>query len=158
MRYRFLPLLAPLGVALAAALGACSTPIPPLVDVPGMANPELALQQSFQHVEAEMGQLGTLRTGALQGQLPEVVPGELDKVVSFAWEGSLDGAVEKLAKEIGYAVEVKAPFNGKPLSIGISTGPQRVVDIFEAIGGAAGGNATVEVDPQHQRVQVIHHV
>jgi defect-in-organelle-trafficking protein DotD len=44
------------------------------------------------------------------------------------------------------------------MMIGISAGPQRVYEIFEQIGANAGALATVEVDPQHHSVQVIHHV
>ena len=33
-----------------------------------------------------------------------------------------------------------------------------VYQVFEALGAEAGTRATVQVDPQHHQVQVIHHV
>jgi defect in organelle trafficking protein DotD len=120
------------------------------------ADPELAMRESMAHVEKEMGELGRARPGLREG--PVVVPGELDKVVIFKWNGSLDGAVKKLAAEVGYTVLIDAPWNAPGVHVGISTGPRRVYDIFEALGAAAGNQATVEVDPQHHRVEVIYHV
>src|SRR5208283_3866839 len=46
----------------ALLLGGCAGlyRVPTTVDVPGMPNPEEALQQSMQHVDAEMAELGRL--------------------------------------------------------------------------------------------------
>jgi defect-in-organelle-trafficking protein DotD len=55
-------------------------------------------------------------------------------------------------------VLIDAPWNAPGVTVGISTGPKRIYDIFEALGAAAGNRATVEVDPQHHRVEVIYHV
>jgi defect-in-organelle-trafficking protein DotD len=87
-----------------------------------------------------------------------VVPAELDKVVSFEWNGPLDGAVEKLGKTIGYRVSVVRPWHGASLPVVIPAGPRRVYDLFEEIGHAAGARATVKLDPQQQTVEVIYHV
>jgi defect-in-organelle-trafficking protein DotD len=114
------------------------------------------MRESIAHVDSEMAELGRMRP--VPREAPPVVPAELDRVVAFAWEGPLDGAVEKLAGVIGYSVTVAAPTNAVPLPIGISTGPQRVYEIFEAIGASVGNQATVQIDPQHHRIEVIHHV
>jgi defect-in-organelle-trafficking protein DotD len=146
-----------LGLVLAlTGLGGCAHEVPTTVDMPGMPNPELAMRESMAHVEKEMGELG--RAGPVLKGGPVVVPGELDKVVAFEWNGPLDGAVKKLAGEVGYTVLIDAPWNAPSVHVGISTGPRRVYDIFEALGAAAGNQATVEVDPQHHRVEVIYHV
>ena len=54
--------------ALAASvwLSGCAsvTPVPTTVDMPGMPNPEAALQQSINHVDAEMAELGQIRPSA----------------------------------------------------------------------------------------------
>ena len=50
----------PLISALLTAGCAGVTPVPTTVGVPGMPNPEEALQQSMQHVDAEMAELGRL--------------------------------------------------------------------------------------------------
>ena len=138
--------------------GCASYAVPVVVDTPGMPNPEIAMQKSFAHVDAEMSELGRMAPRPAGRAPPPAVPGELDKVVAFEWNGPLDGAVEKLAKTIGYTVAISAPMNAQPLPIGINTGPQRVYEVFQAIGGAVGNQATVQLDPLHHRVEVIHHV
>jgi defect in organelle trafficking protein DotD len=148
--------LAPLGFVLLTGLGGCAYQVPTTVDMPGMPNPELAMRESMAHVEKEMGELGHAGPSLREG--PVVVPGELDKVVAFEWNGPLDGAVKKLATEVGYTVLIDAPWDAPGVHVAISTGPRRVYDIFEALGAAAGNQATVEVDPQHHRVEVIYHV
>ena len=152
-RNRFLALLSWL---ILAPLAGCAHDVPTTVDVTGMPNPEIAMRESIAHVDSEMAELGRMRP--VPREVPPVVPAELDKVVAFAWEGPLDGAVEKPAGVIGYTVAVAAPANAVPLPIGIRTGPQRVYEIFEAIGASVGNQATVQIDPQHHRIEVIHHV
>ena len=120
-RNRFLALLSWL---ILAPLAGCAHDVPTTVDVTGMPNPEIAMRESIAHVDSEMAELGRMRP--VPREVPPVVPAELDKVVAFAWEGPLDGAVEKPAGVIGYTVAVAAPANAVPLPIGIRTGPQRV--------------------------------
>jgi defect in organelle trafficking protein DotD len=139
-------------------LAGCAMPnVSTNVDATGMPNPEIALRDSFQHVDAEMMELGDMGPGTVERNSATVVPAELQKVVAFAWQGPLDGAVRKLAASVGYSVMVSAPPNGLPLAVGISTGAEQVFKIFHALGEAAGTNATVQLDPLHHRVEVIHH-
>lgn len=148
--------------AVGCALSGCAMKVPVSLDVPGMPNPELAMQESFARVDAEMSALRGLRMdkGPLRQAeaLPPVVPAELDKVVSFEWNGPLDGAVEKLGKAIGYRVSVARPWSGASIPVVIPAGPRRIYDLFEEIGHAAGARATVKLDPRHQSVEVIYHV
>jgi len=140
-------------------LAGCATPnVPTTVDTTGMPNPEIALHDSFRHVDAEMAKLGEMGPGSIERSATPVVPAELQKVVAFSWQGPLDGAVRKLAASVGYTVTVTAPPNGLPLTVGISTGPEEVFKIFQALGEAAGTSATVQLDPLHHQVEVIHHV
>lgn len=148
----------PCVLMLAPLAGCAAYAVPTTVDTPGMPNPEIAMRESFAHVDAEMSELGRMSPHQVSRAAPPVVPGELDKVVSFEWNGPLDGAVQKLADTIGYTVAVSGPVGARPLPIGISTGPQRVYEVFQEIGGAVGNQATVQVDPLHHRVNVIHHV
>lgn len=170
---RVAPLILTLG------LGACATPIPTYVDVPGMANPELALRESFASVDAETAKLGSLY---LKDPLPPspvsksaetparpakslsplqrtgVVPGELQRVVQFQFNGSLDDGVTQLGKIIGYDVAIQAPPNAEPQPIVVEAVEAPVVDYLRSIGKAVGDRATVQIDPQHHQIQVIHHV
>jgi defect-in-organelle-trafficking protein DotD len=137
-------------------LGGCAHDVATTVDISGMPNAEIALRRSVGHVDSEMGELARMRPAPRQG--PAVVPAELQKIVAFEWEGPIEGAVEKLAGEVGYDVVVDTAFNVQTVSIGIKSGPRRVYEIFQAIGSAAGDRATVQVDAQHHRIQVIYHV
>jgi defect-in-organelle-trafficking protein DotD len=86
-----------------------------------------------------------------------VVPAELEKPVQFVWSGPLDAGVKKLANSIGYSVAVSGPRNPQPLNVAVNVnGP--VLGAFQALGTQAGAIATVEVDPLHHQVQVVHHV
>jgi defect-in-organelle-trafficking protein DotD len=141
-------------------LAGCASPydVPTTVATSGMANPELALQVSMREVDSELGRIGKLRPKPVSDEDGVVVPGELNKVLSFSWSGSLDEGVEKLAHSIGYTVSISAPPNPQSLTLGLSTGPLRAYDIFRQIGDQAGDRATVTVDPQQHLVEVIHHV
>jgi len=138
--------------------GCASVEIPTTVDVTGMPNAELALQKSMTEVDAEMGRIGQWQPRVATVLPPDIVPGELDRLVSFEWSGPLDGAIESLAKSIGYTVAIRAPPNAQFIMIAVSKGPRRVYDILHQIGEDAGSQATVSVDPQHHKVEVIHHV
>jgi len=149
--------------ALACLLAGCATKVPVVVSVPGMPNPELAMQESFARVDEEMRLLRGYQPGekgpvGSLGPLPKVVPAELDRVVSFAWNGSLHDAVEKLGRTIGYRVSVERPWNAADVPIVLSGEPRRVYDLLEEMGRAAGSRATVRLDPQHQLVEVVYHV
>ncbi len=152
------PLVRP---ALAAGLllaGCANTiPVPTTVATPGMPNPETALRQSMQHVDAEMAELGQLTPMAARSSAP-VLPEDLQRIVSFQWNGPLDQGVAKLAQSIGYTFYVTAPPGAQPLNVALQMTMVPVYRVFQALGEEAGTRATVEVDPLHHQVQVIHHV
>ena len=47
----------------------------------------------------EMTRIGAVQPRASVASLPAVVAGKLDRVVSMQWNGSLDGAVKRLAAD-----------------------------------------------------------
>jgi defect-in-organelle-trafficking protein DotD len=146
----------PLISALLAAGCAGVNPVPTTVAVPGMPNPEEALQQSMQHVDAEMGELGRL-SPTVARQVQPVMPTDLQRLVSFEWSGSLDQGVAKLAASIGYTFYTTAPANSQPLDVAIRLSSVPAYQVFQTLGAEAGTRATVQVDPLHHQVQVIHH-
>ena len=146
-------------LALGLLAGCASTVVPTDVSMTGMPNAELALRRTLDQVNGDMTQIG----GMLPASYAEataaapVLPGELQKPVQFVWTGPLDAGVRKLATSIGYAVVVSAPDNAQPISVAVNVDGQ-VIGAFRALGDQAGTIATVQVDPQHRQVQVIHHV
>jgi defect in organelle trafficking protein DotD len=152
------PLVTPiLAWALLTAGCAVVQPVPTDVGTPGMANPEEALQRSMHHVDAEMAELGQLSPAAVRAAHP-VMPEDLQRIVSFDWRGSLDQAVAKLAAGVGYTFYMTAPVNAQALDVVIRLSSVPAYQVFEALGAEAGARATVEVDPLHHQVEVIHHV
>jgi defect-in-organelle-trafficking protein DotD len=143
--------------ALLAAGCAGVNPVPTTVAIPGMPNPEEALRQSMQHVDAEMAELGHL-SPTVARQVQPVMPADLQRVVSFEWNGPLDQAVAKLSASIGYTFYTTAPANAQPLEVSIRMSSVPAYQVFQSLGAEAGPRATVQVDPLHHQVQVIHHV
>ena len=148
-----------LGLFLLVMLAGCATvhPVPTTVVTPGMPNPEEALRQSMQHVDAEMAELGQLSPSVARPDTP-VVPEDLQRIVSFEWSGPLDQAVAKLAQSVGYTFYTTAPPNAQPINVTIQIASVPAFQVFQALGEEAGARATVQVDPLHHQVQVIHHV
>jgi defect-in-organelle-trafficking protein DotD len=153
---RILPLLMT-GVILVSGCSSV-TPVPTTVATPGMPNPEEALRQSMQHVDAEMAQLGQMSRAAVQVAQQDVVPEDLQRTVTFTWNGPLDAGVAKLAASIGYTFYTTGPSTPQPLNVAIAISSVPVFRVFQALGEEAGTQATVQIDPQHHQVQVIHHV
>ncbi len=133
------------------------TPVPTDVEMAGMPNPEAALQQSIQHVDAEMAELGQFIPSAIRVDQP-VLPEDLRRTVTFTWNGPLDDGVAKLAASIGYTFYTTGPASRQPLNVTIQISSVPVYRVFQTLGEEAGTRATVRLDPQHHQVQVIHHV
>ena len=147
------------GLLVMALLAGCAIvhPVPTTVVTPGMPNPEEALRQSMQHVDAEMAELGQLAPSVARPDTP-VIPEDLQRIVSFQWSGPLDQAVAKFAQSIGYTFYTTAPPDAQPISVTIEIASVSAFQVFQALGEEAGSRATVQVDPLHHRVEVIHHV
>lgn len=128
----------------------------------GMPSAELALRDSMRVVDAEMGKLGVMVSAPQRRAAGPVVPGELQRVVTFAWTGVLEDGVRQLAESVGYAVAVAvAPSPAglaalPPLDVAVATGPVRIIEAFRALGEAAGTRATVRVDPARRQVDVLY--
>ena len=151
-------LLPPAAIGLASLLSACATPkIDPNVDAYGMPSAELALQRSIGQVDSAMLSLGGMNAASRQPAAP-VMPAELQRPESLAWSGPIDDGAKALADRIGYRLVVTAPADTTPLSVAVNLANVPIIDLFKALGAAAGTQATVIVDPDHHQVQVQHHV
>jgi defect-in-organelle-trafficking protein DotD len=157
MKYALLACL--FGASMLAGCAAPVYPVPTTVEAAGMANPEEALQKSIADVDAEMAELGEMDPTAAAAPSPvqPVLPDPLQRMVAFTWNGRLDGAVSQLALSVGYTFYVTAPPNAQQINVSISTTSETAYQVFQALGADAGASATVEVDPLHHQVEVIHH-
>jgi defect in organelle trafficking protein DotD len=141
---------------LALALAGCGvTPIAPIVDTPGISNPEVALQKSMDDTAREMTRIGAMQPST--PSQPAVVAGELDRVVSMQWNGPLDGAVKRLGETIGYSTAITGTVPQAGVNVAVDPIPRRAYDILHGLGDQAGDAATVRVDQQHQVLEVIYH-
>ena len=147
-------------LAIGLLAGCAATPqVPTDVATTSMPNAELALHRTLDQVNAEMTQIGGMQPqgSAAAASAAPVVPDDLQKPVQFVWSGPLDAGVQKLAASIGYTVAIFAPPNPQPVPVVVNVNGQ-VLGAFQALGTQAGTAATVEVDPLHHQVQVVHHV
>jgi defect in organelle trafficking protein DotD len=147
-------------VLIPVALAACAAPVQPVsttVATPGMPNPEIALQTTMLDVHSEMAELNGIVPPSPSPPATPVVPADLNRVVSFSWNGSLDQAVAKLALSIGYTYFVSAPQNAQPMDVSIDVNSMSVFDIFQMLGNDAGSRATVTVDPLNHQVELAYH-
>ena len=148
-------------IGLMGLLSACAgtAKIDPNVDAYGMPNAELALQRSIGQVDAAMLDLGGLSVVSRSPvPAPAIIPAELQRPQSFAWSGPIDVAAKVMADRIGYRLVVTAPQNAVPVIVSVNLTDVPALDLFKALGAAAGTQATVVVDPDHHQVQVQHHV
>ena len=177
-----LPKKFPALLALGLLAGCVTPPVPPTVVTDGMPNAELALRRALDQVNGDMAQIGAMRPEGVQPGLTQpgptplaptpvgfastpgsaaeatpVVAAELQRPAQFIWTGPLDAGVQKLAASIGYSVSVVAPPNPQPVAVAVNINGQ-VLDAFQALGEQAGTVATVQVDPLHRHVEVVHHV
>jgi defect-in-organelle-trafficking protein DotD len=111
----------------------------------------------MEHVDAEMAELGQLAPSVTRASAP-VMPEDLQRIVTFRWNGPLDQGVARLAQSVGYTFYTTAPPDAQPVTVAIEISSVPAFRVFQALGEAAGTRATVEVDALHHQVQVIHHV
>jgi defect in organelle trafficking protein DotD len=148
----------PTFLAIGVLAGCASTHVPTDVATMGMPNAELALRRTLDRVDTDMTQIGSMQPGGYaEATASPVVPAELEKPVQFVWNGPLDAGVKKLASSIGYSVTVSGPRNPQPVLVQVNIDGQ-VICAFQELGSQAGAVATVQVDPLHHQVQVVHHV
>lgn len=149
------------GYGALALLSACAgtTSVPPDVDATGMPSAEVALQRSVERVDAAMRDLGGQGVASRpMAAAPAVIPAELRRPVTWSWSGPLDAGAKVLADRIGYRLVVTGqPPGAAPVSVAVAMQDARILDLFEALGTAAGTRATVIVDPDHHQVEVQHH-
>lgn len=146
-----------------ALLAGCAgvNKVAPDVDATGMSNAELALQRSMDRADAAMRDLGGRSLAARSyapSAAPAVVPAELQRPETFAWTGPIDAGAKVLADRIGYRLVVTASEKPAPVLVSVNMRDVPVISLFEALGTAAGTQATVIVDPDHHQVEVRHHV
>ncbi len=133
--------------------------VAPDVDATGMPSAELALQRSVERVDAAMRDLGGRAVaGRSFSAAPAVIPAELRRPVTWSWSGPLDAGAKVLADRIGYRLVVTAAPGAAPVEVAVAMQDARILDLFEALGTAAGVQATVIVDPDHHQVEVRHNV
>ena len=142
-------------------LGACAvTPnVGTDVAATGMPNPELALRDSLRQVDAAMSELGTTRgVPPPDTAAGPILPGELQKPVTFSYQGDLDAGVRKVATSLGYQTVVEPPPAGSPpLDVAVAAASMSAYQALQALGDAAGTRATVVVNPYLRQVKVVHH-
>jgi defect-in-organelle-trafficking protein DotD len=86
--------------------------------------------------------------------LPQPLPAELEKPVTWTYSGNLEPAIRALAKSVGYSVLVFGSPAGPPVPISVNIQDLPINDAFTAIETEAATQATVLVLPYHHVVQI----
>ena len=84
-------------------------PVPTTVATPGMPNPEEALRAEHAARRRRDGRARPDDAEVCRRPIGPVIPEDLQRIVSFKWNGPLDQAVAKLAQTIGYTFYTTAP-------------------------------------------------
>ena len=93
---------------------------------------------------------------------PFSIPAELQRVVSFRWSGSLDGAVQRLARQIDYGFAsmslVVGPLPPDAPRFEVSTDALNtsVTDLVQQLSAQSAGRAAVVLDPSRRELRVYH--
>ena len=93
---------------------------------------------------------------------PFGIPAELLRTVSLRWTGSLDGAVQALAGQIGYGFAsvslLGGPFPPDALGIEVSVDALNtsVTDLVQQLSAQVTGRAVIVIDPDRRELRVHH--
>ncbi len=93
---------------------------------------------------------------------PFSIPAELWRTVSLRWTGPLDGAVQALARQIGYGFASMSLLGGPlpPDALGIEVSVDAlntsVTDLVQQLGTQTTGRAAVVIDPDRRELRVYH--
>ncbi len=99
---------------------------------------------------------------AQTGDSPFPIPAELLRPVTFAWTGSVDGAVRDLAGRIGYGFASVGVLGGPPpagaerVEVSVSLVNTSIVDVAQRLGNQSDARAVVLVDPERRELRVYH--
>jgi defect-in-organelle-trafficking protein DotD len=138
-------------------LAGCAGPLPatyPDVATPGMPNVQLALNSAIQTTIQAQDQLDQIAVAPAAVGLPQVLPAELEKPVTWSYTGKLEPAVQALANSVGYQVQILGSPVGPPVPISVNIHDLPINDAFTAVAAEAQSQATVSVVPLNHVVQI----
>ncbi len=128
------------------------------VSAPGMADTDRALRESVARVNQAMNEMDGRRVALREPTTPgPYVPAELQRPVSAALTGSLDGAAQALAERVGYRFSSNAKPGTVPVQVALPARAMPVIDLFRTLGTQAGQRADVLVNADLRQVEVRYH-
>lgn len=93
---------------------------------------------------------------------PFNIPAELQRAVSFRWTGSLDGAAQALARQVGYGVASLSllggplPPDAPEITVSVDAPSTSVTDLVQQLSAQSTGRAAVVLDPDRRELRVYH--
>lgn len=132
--------------------------VPTEVSAPGMADTDRALRESVARVNQAMNEMDGRGIAVHESTTSGAyVPAELQRPVSAAMAGTLDGAAQALAERVGYRFASNATPSTMPVPVTLPGQPLPVIDLFRTLGAQAGQRADVVVNADHRQVEVRYH-
>lgn len=102
--------------------------------------------QDMNHIMSALDQIGAVRFPLVRAG--SVLPAEMNRPVSWHWQGTLDKAVRLIADRIGYRFEIP-PCSTPPIIV-INQKATTFGDLLDEMATAASGRADIWVDiPNH---------
>lgn len=93
---------------------------------------------------------------------PFSIPADLRRTVSLRWTGTLDGAAQALARQIGYGF-ASVSLLGDPLhanapkvEVSVDALNTSVTDLVQQLSAQSTGRAAVVLDPDRRELRVYH--
>lgn len=106
--------------------------------------------QEMHHILTAFDQVGAVRFPLVrQGS---VLPPEMEKPVSWYWQGPVDQAVRIVADRVGYAVDI--PPDPDPPVISISEENTTMAGLLDEMAAAATDQAEIDIDVQSHTIRV----
>lgn len=90
------------------------------------------------------------------------IPAELWRTVSLRWTGPLDGAVQALARQIGYGLASVSHLGGllppdaPGVEVSVDALNTSVANLVQQLGTQSTGRAAVVIDPDQHELRVYH--
>lgn len=125
-------------------LSACAPHAPP---------PAPSVDQGMTHILSALDQTGAVRFPMVREG--SVLPSEMNRPVSWHWEGPLDQGVRILAARAGYRTDI--PSHTAPPVIRIDRDDTTLGGLFDELAAASASTARIEIDVPDHTIRILWH-
>ncbi|MBS1023070.1 DotD/TraH family lipoprotein [Gluconobacter kondonii] len=137
------PLCRPFGLTLLLLSGLCACSEQP-------RPPVRPFDQDMNHILSALDQIGALRFPLVRAG--SVLPAEMNRPVSWHWQGPLDEGIRLIARRVGYETEIP-PCPAPPI-IAVDQQATTFGRLLDEMASASSGHADIWVDIPHHVIRI----